>query len=649
MYLTILIKHRIMVETYIIIKIVLVMEEMSKVYMSKEIRKGLLSLSIIIGIISGMTLTDVYAQEIKEQTKSTVDWHSEKLLPIKDKEMLIQILEDKGYIGEENGIVYCEDILYEVAESTTEVVTESTDFSSTNVQVQGVDEADVMKNDSRYIYLIKEEGKAISIVDTKDTLKEISTIQGDEEICFNEMLLDGDQLIVIGDTYKALNVDNAINQKQTKDVIDKKRTFATISIYNISNRMQPKLDRKIEVEGQSNEVRKIDNKLYVLTSSPTPYINQDSITDQELLSYYSDSKIKEGKHQSIAFENMYYEPWSYCNSKDIVTVIPLNDESIEVKAILGSQHQSYMNKESLYLMTSGHNRESYISKFAIKTGMPQYQATGSVKGEILNQFSLDEYEGNLRVATTDYSGNEMTSGICIFNKDMQQIGEITGLAAGERIYSARFEGEKGYLVTFKETDPLFVFDLSNPSAPKALGQLKIPGFSQYLHSIADGLVVGIGRATEEMIARDEDGTERVTDMRVAGIKLSLFDVTNPAQPTEINHIILGTEGSYSIALDHHNAVMVNKDKKMLAIPVNLIFEDQEDFSGAYVFQVENRELVGKAKLGRLTECRYTYYKSYNDESRICYIGDKIYYVYDGAVNMYSMGTFKRLKTIYLAK
>ena len=170
-----------------------------------------------------------------------------------------------------------------------------------------------------------------------------------------------------------------------------------------------------------------------------------------------------------------------------------------------------------------------------------------------------------------------------------------------------------------------------------------------MHSIADGLVVGIGRATEEMIARDEDGTERVTDMRVAGIKLSLFDVTNPAQPTEINHIILGTEGSYSIALDHHNAVMVNKDKKMLAIPVNLIFEDQEDFSGAYVFQVENRELVGKAKLGRLTECRYTYYKSYNDESRICYIGDKIYYVYDGAVNMYSMGTFKRLKTIYLAK
>lgn len=626
------------------------MEEMSKVHISKDIRKGLLSLSIIIGIISGATLTDVYAQETKEQTKSTVDWHSKKLLPIKDKEMLIQILEDKEYIGKENVIEYDGGILYDMAEVATEsAMPASTDFSSTNVQVQGVDEADVMKNDSRYIYLIKEDGKAISIVDTKDTLKEISTIQGDEEIRFNEMLLDGDQLIVIGDTYKALNVEDATNPKQTKDMINEKRAFVTISIYNVSNRMQPKLDRKIEVEGQNNEIRKIDDNMYVLTSSSTRCINKDSMTDVKLLSYYSDSKIKEGKYQSIDFKNMYYEPWTDCNSRDILAVIPLNDEPIGIEMILGAQHESYMNKESLYLMESRYYEESYISKFDIRMSVPQYWATGRVKGRILNQFSLDEYEDNLRVATTDYSGNKTTNGICILNKDMEQIGEITGLAEGERIYSARFEGEKGYLVTYKETDPLFVFDLSNPRAPKELGKLKIPGFSQYLHPIADGLVVGIGRATEEMIARDEDGTERVTGMRVAGIKLSLFDVTNPAQPTEINHIILGTEGSYSAALDHHNAVMVNKDKKMLAIPVSLVFENQEEFSGAYVFQVENRELVGKAKLGRLTEYLYPYYNSYNDDSRICYIGDKIYYVYDNAVNMYSMDTFKRLETIYLAE
>jgi uncharacterized secreted protein with C-terminal beta-propeller domain len=290
------------------------------------------------------------------------------------------------------------------------------------------------------------------------------------------------------------------------------------------------------------------------------------------------------------------------------------------------------------------NTKTYINKYRLDNNKITYEASDHVKGSVLNQFSMDEYKGNFRIATTSSDGN----GVYILDSQLKTIGQLEKLAPGERIYSVRFTEDKGYVVTFKQVDPLFTIDLSNPNNPKVLGELKIPGFSQYLHPIGEHLVVGIGRSTEDMIRRDEKDNEIVVGVIGAGIKLSLFDVKNPEKPKEVNHIILGTNGSYSGALENHKMVTVHNEKQLLAIPISIHYDqtnDMEDFQGAYVFGIEKGRLVGKAKLGKIG--KYRQYGYYQSTDRVCYIGDKLYLLYDNQINEYELGTFSRIQTLQL--
>ena len=628
---------------------------MIKVQFKKNIGVLILSGFIATTPLFNSAQNTIYANVLNSNSsasqKSSIDWQSQKLLPIKSKAMLIQILKDKNFIGKQSR-PYEDYIEYDVAPSfnmneaaTNTEKTLSTDYTTTNVQVDGIDEADIIKNDGRYIYLIKEQGQAVSIVDTSGTLQELCSIKTkDSTEKFKQILLDGNLLIAIGTTCQS-----TANKPHLSKIVpvDYNKYFTTLTIYDLSDKKAPQLIRRTCVEGSINKVRKMKDQLYVVASAYRNFVNEDSLTDEKILTYYSDTAESTQELKAISFEDFYYEPWSNCENTTMLAVVPLAaSKKASFTAILGSYTETYMNHESLYLTDTSYNwqsniQTSYISKFELSQEKPVYQASTSVDGKILNAFSMDEYNGNFRIATTNNTGNA----IYIFNSQLRQIGALTKLAKGERIYSARFEGDRAYLVTYKETDPLFVFDLSNPRQPKTLGQLKIPGFSQYLHPLGDDLVVGIGRSTNNIIARNEDGEEVITDTRPAGIKLSLFNVKDPQNPVEINHIILGEQGSQSEALENHNAVMVIKEKKMLALPVYLAFNDKESFNGAYVFDVENGKLTGKAKLGRLTD-NNSYYQT---NSRVCYIDGKMYYIYDDAVNMYSIENFKRLKTIYLKK
>lgn len=615
----------------------------------KKIGTLILSCMVAAGALIGAHETRVYADTLKTYTQTSIDWKAKHLLPVKDKETLLQILRDKNIISDRRAVYQEFDVVSSAdmaSAATTESAATPPNYSTTNVQVEGVDEADTMKNDGRYIYMIKERGRAVSILDTKGTLQELSAIRtSDNNHYFEQLLLDKNTLIVIGTMHD-------VNSKQTTASYlypeEYSKTFTTADIYDVTDKANPKLTRKVTIEGYINKIRKIENQLYIITSSYRDIISENHLTDEQLLTYYSDSADDNPELKPVSFDNFYCEPWSNCCYTNVLATVPLNEtKEMMLEVILGTDEEIYMNEKSLYFVDSEYSREikntiSYISKFELNKEKPTYTVTGLVEGKILNQFSMDEYNGNLRIATTN---NNSQNAIYILNSQLKQIGAVTNLAEGERIYSARFEGDRGYLVTFKETDPLFVFDLSNPRQPKALGKLKIPGFSQYLHPLGDHLVVGIGRSTNEIITRTEDGKEHVTGTSVGGIKLSLFDVTNPQSPVEINHIILGEVGSSSEALENHNAVMAVPDKKMLAIPVYLNFSDKENFSGAYVFSVENGKLTGKAKLGRLTNTG----SYYSDDSRVCYIDGKMYYIYDDAVNMYSIETFKRLQTLYLMK
>ncbi|KPJ57373.1 hypothetical protein AMJ49_01005, partial [Parcubacteria bacterium DG_74_2] len=181
-------------------------------------------------------------------------------------------------------------------------------------------------------------------------------------------------------------------------------------------------------------------------------------------------------------------------------------------------------------------------------------AAGDVPGRPLNQFSLDEYENNLRIATTiggrfglfGFWGNqESANDVYVLNEDLKIVGQVQDLGLTERIYSARFIEDKGYLVTFRETDPFYVLDLSNPEKPELKGELKIPGYSSYLHPITKDKILGIGK----------EGWK---------VKISLFDVSDPENPTEIDKYIL--DESWSDVLQTHHAFLQDKKHEIFFLP-----------------------------------------------------------------------------------
>ncbi len=216
---------------------------------------------------------------------------------------------------------------------------------------------------------------------------------------------------------------------------------------------------------------------------------------------------------------------------------------------------------------------------------------------------------------------------------LKVVGKVTGIAKGEQIQAVRFIGAKAYVVTFEQTDPLFVLDLSSPENPKLLGELKITGFSDYLHPISENLLLGIGQNG------DENGT-------TTGIKLSLFDVTNPAKPVEVDKYILKRNaGNYSIgtsAWDNHKAVMIYKEKNLFGIPVTVYdysysnYSNKKDDYFFYTFRVENNKIVPDLS-----------YNCSEYDFRGTYIDDNVYVVSDYNVNAYSMTDGKLLGSVEL--
>lgn len=247
-------------------------------------------------------------------------------------------------------------------------------------------------------------------------------------------------------------------------------------------------------------------------------------------------------------------------------------------SVVTAPGEVYASKDALYMATPhwwwmpevGQSDFTYLHKFDIREpGRAAYVGSGTLEGHINNQFSMDEHEGVLRVATTvntrvvDMTNREWTrfesvNRVVTFREQdgtLAELGRTEDLAKGERIFSARFVGKKAYVVTFRQTDPLFTFDLSDPAHPRKVGELKIPGFSTYIHPVGDTHLLTLGEH------RDETG-----GWQGRALKLTLFDVTDLANPKEAFTQVVGTMGSYSEALYQHKAFNYFPAKGLLAIP-----------------------------------------------------------------------------------
>lgn len=303
-----------------------------------------------------------------------------------------------------------------------------------------------------------------------------------------------------------------------------------------------------------------------------------------------------------------------------------------------------------------------IQKFALADGKIQYVGTASVPGRILNQFSMDEFESNFRVATTEghviRGGATTNNGVYVLDAGLKQVGAVTDIAPGEQIYSARFMGKRGYLVTFKKVDPFFTLDLQDPTNPRVVGKLKIPGFSDYLHPLDDNHILGVGKDTED--------AEQGNFAWYQGLKLAIFDVSDFANPKELHRVIIGDRGTDSAALHDHKAFLYSADKHLLVIPVTLAEIPAEQkktsssgsTSGAYTFQgafvydiTPARGFVERARISHIDSNDDSYLKSgyyYNSPRSILrslYIGNILFTVSSARIQANSLTNLEKVSQV----
>ena len=525
------------------------------------------------------------------------------------------------------------------------------DYSTTNTQVQGIDEADIVKTDGKYIYIAG--NKAVRIVSAdKGTMKDIATIKLPQNKDVSEIYIEGNRLILIGRKYEEIkrslpygesdsttssekevlpSNDLAVSSKRFMPYYSKNYSF--IDIYDISDRKGPLFIKGHEMEGNYSSSRKNGEIVCLITNT---YIHNDLVVPM-----MRDTNIDK-ELVPVPIKDIMVMPDCPVSGYVVVSAININDtEKTQVEAITASGDLTYMNSSALYLVTNGYNGLSTITKFKINGMSIGYAGSGSVKGYILNQFSMDEYHNYLRVATTYNNENNLF----ILDNSLNICGSVTGLAKGERIYSVRFMGDKGYIVTFRTMDPLFVFDLSNPKNPKVTGELKIPGFSNYLHPVGDNQILGIGQDTYEIFKKDSSGNDVVVGTRQGGIKLSLFDVSDMGKPKEISNYVLGDSGSYSEVFYDHKAAMFDSASNKVVFDASITDTSGKNKHGAVVFNFGNNTVKLEGILDYITPEVSGMYIPYG--RRTIYIGDELYYVQDGVVSSYNYKTLSPIATLML--
>ena len=521
-------------------------------------------------------------------------------------------------------------------------------YTGTNNQVVGVDEADRVKTDGKFVYTVH--GNEVLIIKSwpANATSIVARYKPGNNGRPYQLFLKGNKLVVFSRTHGRHTLYHG---KARRKVYRPYYSAARASILNITDRTSPKLIAHVDLEGSLLQARLIGSDVYMVTNNSVqlpqsfwqevnkyrntsrprpsrwfPGVTTRGYTKAELRRKVSAALRKVNMQKSLPTVRFSYgaghqasqRPLLRCNDlyfpvqgsgMTMVTLshMSLNGGRINASAVMGQGMKVYASDSSLYVSannwrwTNGRGG-TQIHKFTLnrRQGPPRYAASGVVPGYLLNQFSMDEHKGYLRVATTDqgwrgswrWRGRRVTgsaSNIFVLQQrqgELATVGSVRGMAPGERIYAARMVGDQGYLVTFRQTDPLFTIDLSNPKAPKVMGELKIPGFSSYIHPIASGQLLTVG----------QDADERG---RVKGAHLQIFDVTDMKNPKRTHHykLTLGYGSSRSAAQWDHHAFTYNSRTRTLALPLTVYryHKNGGNFSGVVLVKADPQK--GFADIG----------------------------------------------------
>jgi len=589
------------------------------------------------------------------------------------------------------------------------------DYSQTNIQVKGVDEADIVKNDNKYIYVLS--GNKLVIVDAYPAEDANTLSETEVKGRVQNMFVNKDRLVV----FTIDNVEEPVFSEY--DYIPRPRytTKTHALIYDISDRTNPELLKDYNLKGNYYQSRMINNYVYFIVQENVYYYNN----------FIDVPVIREGSAEVIAPEIYYFDnPEDNYNFNTIASFNIQKDNSLEAKTfMMGYTNNLYVSRNNIYITYQKnlpytyykeHNEERFykvvvpllpsniqnrinnikdneqlssyekwdkisgiledmynnmeekekqsliekigeaveeyearleaerrktvIHKIKIDDGYINYDVKGEVHGYLLNQFSMDEHAGYFRVATTTYvynrRDNTMYNNVYVLDENLEVAGKVEDIAPEERIYSTRFIGDRLYMVTFKRIDPLFVIDLSEPENPEILGELKIPGYSDYLHPYDENHIIGIGKETE---------SNQWGGVSTKGVKLSLFDVSDVTSPKQVDKYEIGESGTDSEALNEHKAFLFDKEKNILVIPIREVKGRYHDeklgyyrnrvWQGAYVFGItpeDGFEVKGTITHNENGEDERYYYGSPYAVRRALYMDDVLYTVSAKKIKMNSM-------------
>lgn len=402
------------------------------------------------------------------------------------------------------------------------------DYSQTNVQTEGVDEGDVVKTDGEYLYIIREEQDVQIVKIDGAAMEETAVIRPDANASENSILdiyLTEDTLQIICQRY-----DAQMEEDGEDTYYMNYRGLTSVYTYDVKDRKNPVLTGTVEQEGTYYTSRKSGEYLYLFTS----VYPQESLSTQYSVQDPRNGIIPLVNGEAVPVSDIYIPEDKGMGGSEYMLITSVNQETpdqiTDQKAILEYASRFYVSTENIYLQRENwdqkDNVHTAIAKFSFSEGKIKGESAAVVSGSVTDDFASNEYEGYLRVLTTGWRGGEETNSVYVLDSDLKIVGKIEDLAEGESIYSARFMGNTGYFVTYRQVDPLFSVDFSDPENPKILGELKVTGFSQYLHFYGENRLLGIGWETDP-----ETGAYK-------GLKLSMFDVSDPSDVKEINKLVL---------------------------------------------------------------------------------------------------------------
>ena len=642
---------------------------------------------------------------------------------------------------------------------TSGASSQASSYSQTNIQVAGVDEADMVKNDGKYIYTMGSDYYyygvgPFSYSGTTGTVTIVDAYPAAQMSIASKITFDGsptgifvynNTLVVFGNRYE----NHVYPMEKMALCLDCIRppfysqNFAFMAVYDISDRANPKTVKEIEVKGSYVASRMINGKVYGVFSDyayyddPVPLYTVDGVAQQVTpsdIAYfdYPDNNynfnifisqdlnsISTPENRKImlmgAAENLYvsqdslyvtytkydyyYPQWDAFSSvygsylpqaakdkmaeidalnisdwrKDNLKMADISDYAQAIAQKMDSTTQQSLQQQYYDALTAMQTKRAQaaekteISKIAL-SGF-SLLATGDVPGHILNQYSMDEAGNYFRIATTvsqqwGYNGNQLlpsSSGVYVLDSALATVGVTDGIAPGEQMYSVRFMGDKAYMVTFQRLDPFFVIDLSNPQSPQVVGRLKLPGYSSFLQPYDETHIIGIGKETADSKEGDFAWYE--------GVKLSLFDVSDIANPKEVAKVVIGDRGSDSQALNDPKAILFDKSKNgLLVLPILEAKIDPSKyannevpqftygdpvFQGAYVFSVSPD--TGFTLRGKITHVSAeemlkmgNYFYSNAAVQRSLYIDNYLYTVSDIYVKANDLSTLADISSVQIS-